>query len=1204
MKLVHLPFSPAQIAPETPGLVLCDSPADLEWCLENGAIAVHLSLDAMQANAQRLLEFKSSPPLAAKPFELLAFLLHVCNNSELGVKTLSPDQRGAGGGGNLTTVPRPPNGALTTERVRVLIEELLTSTGASAGFRVWFFAQDRTFAFDDGFDAVFEKNAFAEKNAKRPAYPQKAAPASASDDFKNAAKISDVHRAIKTPREFIFEMLWPASGLGAPPPMESLSQPLGNVDLATGRRNPASVARMLHPRTFMFEGGGLGGADAATRLKGSALETHKTKIYTSKQKEKEKAKSKSKKQKSKKARGDLSSDDDDSISDDDDDPEPEPEADIFDLAEAGAEPEPEKKDATLVGFVGRMRTHGNVAQWTWSSYFHVDEAGALTFAFPFPKRVWDVSEFTRLMTFFLCALPTVSRDAIFDEADPSGTLDERGLAIDAKLRALSISLAPENFSSVALDGDPIVKTRAHYAKVLEAAEDKWEIRHGPEFAAVAERVFLETESPSPKAVASWHLDREAALRRKHNDAFPDDLGASFKANYFSRDLIVTDASLGVLGNFLVMFSEFTESAIDTTTHHNSIVLCFLASLGAYCYRKFLKVNIMFTGDTATGKSHILESLHKMLIPETMDVISASSPKALQAPDREFASKIMGVDETPAHFLGLDPTGSRQEGQGDPFFKSLLTSDVVTCDQNVQNPETGGRMYQRTKKPVRLVMFMLTNVAAHILPASFRSRSVARDVPAIKRKNHTIPDQQSHTGFVAEDKDTEREWFHDFFRRVQCLVLLVENDIEMGRLENVDMGAARVLLARMIGALEADTSQIRTMERMMSLARTCCIVRAVLTVFFTGTLKTKYRNERFSFQHVTLVQPFLYTNYEDTIYAFTALADQYVNPTESQAFLALVKARFDYDPATHADVALKDLPPAARKAFPDDASSGGQYFVVTGLRGGVDTSLEYAVGVDMAAELTKQFNTRTSPDALVTLLNSLKVRTHRGRKIVRIESTPARALFVLKSWIDEVCSKTFEDRVLAAVRSAQFSGTRPQRVVTALTYINAEVMMPHILRTVDLAPVAGRTFDTPRMDASRLLNAVRGVADAPVKDAAVVWSFERDVVDEMAARYWSSIACGESQYSPHAVAAHLAEAQRWPESYPEEYVAEYVERESRRMRGMAGHAEKGDKKSASSGVAPFANAAFFPVAAAAAPPAESETDDQAADADEENDDPNE
>jgi hypothetical protein len=359
--------------------------------------------------------------------------------------------------------------------------------------------------------------------------------------------------------------------------------------------------------------------------------------------------------------------------------------------------------------------------------------------------------------------------------------------------------------------------------------------------------------------------------------------------WYSGPTVITDKVLSSFGNFITDTMMGFENILRISTTHTTLLRCLVNSLDAYRYEFNLHNNILLVGAGATGKSHILEMLEKvLLVSDTVTKVSHLTDKAMTG-DTDQNDMICTFHEMPAVLSGQDnKPGQGGDGTGGNLIKDMMTS----CKVETQSiyVEDGRRITFSSSSERVSVLIMASNMEFDRIPEALSTRMTFIQVDMNERSKFSINDMTSSVDGVkggeyfnmgVEDERYLRKW------KVRQIILnMVEKMIYVGALEDVNIRVFETVQLKMTAYMKShDIMQRigndRSIKFLKRFARTITILHAI-DKFVSDPTSVGYDPEgviKFgssdAFEKLLKIQPYLFCTEEMALFTLTLNADQLI-----------------------------------------------------------------------------------------------------------------------------------------------------------------------------------------------------------------------------------------------------------------------------------------------------------------------------------------
>lgn len=367
---------------------------------------------------------------------------------------------------------------------------------------------------------------------------------------------------------------------------------------------------------------------------------------------------------------------------------------------------------------------------------------------------------------------------------------------------------------------------------------------------------------------------------------------------------VVDNSMSSFGNLMADTIICFENILRISTTHATLLRLVVNSLDAYRYEFNLHNNVLLVGAGATGKSHLLECLERVLyLPGTVDKVSHLTDKAMTV-DTDANDGILTFHEMPPILMGNDKNSNET---GSHLIKDMMTS----CKVETQSitVDDGRRLKIVVSSERVCVVIMASNEARDLIPEALGTRMQFIQVNMNARSKFSINDMTSSVDGVAggdyfksdaNSVDFERRW-----KVTQIMVNMVEKAIYIGSLEDVNIRVFETLQLKMTEYMKnhdimQKIGNDRAIKFLKRFARTLTIIHAV-NKFANDPQSPGYDPDgeirmgtAKSFDRLLAIQPYLFCTEEIALFTLTINIDQLVDVHHFQVMevvLALVERYF-------------------------------------------------------------------------------------------------------------------------------------------------------------------------------------------------------------------------------------------------------------------------------------------------------------------------
>lgn len=357
-------------------------------------------------------------------------------------------------------------------------------------------------------------------------------------------------------------------------------------------------------------------------------------------------------------------------------------------------------------------------------------------------------------------------------------------------------------------------------------------------------------------------------------------------------LRIIDTEMSAFGNLMADTMFGFENILRISTTHATLLRLLVNSLDAYRYEFNLHNNVLLVGAGAAGKSHLLETLEKVLFVEgTVSKVSHLTDKAITV-DSDSNDGMVVMHEMPPLMMGTDGNSG---DTGSHLIKDVMTS----CKMETQSitVDEGRRLAVNASSERVGVILMASNEESDKIPEAIATRMILIQVPNSNRHKFTINDMTSSVdGIKGGNYNETGSNGTDFYRRwkvTQILVNMIEKAIFTGALKDVNIRIFETIQLKMTTHMKktgimptgGNDREIKFLKRF---ARTITIINAANT-FVNSPTSPGYDPEgnvrlgsAESFQLLLQIQPYLFCTEEIALFTLTVNADQLIKVHQFQA----------------------------------------------------------------------------------------------------------------------------------------------------------------------------------------------------------------------------------------------------------------------------------------------------------------------------------
>ena len=349
--------------------------------------------------------------------------------------------------------------------------------------------------------------------------------------------------------------------------------------------------------------------------------------------------------------------------------------------------------------------------------------------------------------------------------------------------------------------------------------------------------------------------------------------------------------MSVFANRVIRMFQQMEHYLMVSTQHRSVYLALHARYDAYRYSRNLHLNLFWTGEGATSKSFVLDTMKNNSIPNTVEQLTYQTAKA-DAVDGDRDDQIVVYHEAPP---GLFHTARNKnlDSSAEAMFKEMLTSQTTTV-KTIYIDETTGKRAQRVVKSSCIgVRMAATNDDPSDVEEALKTRFFWGNFEKTQRAGRDIDDCMNGSRNMNEQDKQYAAAFRQSLRVEQYRVYLVENMIRIGAIRDVNMDVANILLPLFKMELQRRGIQVagaRDWERVKILARSQAIVTAIDIVF--NMEDSRYNGVEFEAVQLLDIEPYLFVTEEMLMFTLTLLSNQFHNPVQHKVLSKIYHMKKD------------------------------------------------------------------------------------------------------------------------------------------------------------------------------------------------------------------------------------------------------------------------------------------------------------------------
>jgi hypothetical protein len=427
------------------------------------------------------------------------------------------------------------------------------------------------------------------------------------------------------------------------------------------------------------------------------------------------------------------------------------------------------------------------------------------------------------------------------------------------------------------------------------------------------------------------------------------------------ELCVWDNELSYFGNLIATEMWSLEADFGFSTTHAVFLRTMVCAMNAYRYKMALHCNVLMLGQGATGKSHILETIEEICIPDTTTKVSHETDKAA-AVDSDNNDHISLFHEAPPNFLGSGDKHSDQQ-TGSHILKDKMTSGLtktltIFCDSDT------GRRYQVSCSSESVGVYLIaTNERADSIPEALATRMANFNVDTVERPGFNVIDKAD--AHVPDEVLANKDKHILRWRMRQVMINMVEKAIFIKCLRDVDLTIPRLMFGNMCSklverGLAGNSSTVRGKAFVLNFIRTLTILHAV-DRYANHPDAPGFRKE-INFKNLMDIQPYLVCTEEIALFGITFCSDQIMEQNSLRAMEAVTGAFYGNFNSTN--------------GRPEPANAGE--YILTGMP---ENRAYMYQSISAHINNNKSYDVRMSPENLKVSFRQLCSNTFEGVPVI-------------------------------------------------------------------------------------------------------------------------------------------------------------------------------------------------------------------------------
>lgn len=372
------------------------------------------------------------------------------------------------------------------------------------------------------------------------------------------------------------------------------------------------------------------------------------------------------------------------------------------------------------------------------------------------------------------------------------------------------------------------------------------------------------------------------------------------ATYASQPVPVLPFSDGSLSAFAVWVTRFLMDCEAYAFLYKQHVLLLKLLLGTFdvcreARNGQLHYSAILAGPNSTSKSFVFTLIEDMLIPDTVSRATRRTENTFTY-NRDQGSRVLIDHEMSGDFFG--ESGSKRE----PSARTAQTKEVLTSHEATTEScqmVDGQRVMIESTSRAHICYLAATNDWS--VGQSSKGES-SKDMALVSRFDVIFPTRSSKLAsksilaLMAADRNPStaeqkgKQSLVEWVRALQQANFWIHRSICIGAMQEINLDAVHAVVE--LYAAQRSISP-RTIERILIMARQCCIVTAIMMHY--GFEESPRKGEAIMPQHIHELEPYLVVTAEQAKFALGLYEAELSNQIQEPFTIALQKLSFRSDP---------------------------------------------------------------------------------------------------------------------------------------------------------------------------------------------------------------------------------------------------------------------------------------------------------------------